>query len=147
METEKQVALNGFAAEPYFLFTAVCYDVRCDLVWFGQHLRSLQQVILHCTCSLPTKLKHLLFHFPSCQLQREREKARGDSCSAEVELEEQWWLLDSSVRENPLLSTDLSWGFFFFPFLCTECLGTFILHRICQLCFCFNVYKAFCGPV
>lgn len=35
----------------------VCYDAGCDLVQLGQHLSSLLQVMLHCTHSLPIKLK------------------------------------------------------------------------------------------
>lgn len=106
---------------PYFHFTVVCYDAGCDLVRFGRHLRSPLQVILHCTCSLPIKVKRLLPRLASCGLQRARERKRkrekggkkslwgfvlgcsGAEGTAAASAQQREW-----VSEKPRLSADLS---------------------------------------
>lgn len=91
----------------------MCCDAGCDLVRFGQHLRSLLQVILHCTHSLPIKTEVFATLLGFLWVAEEKKKACGDSCSAAVEPEEERQLLHSSASENPLLSTDLSFVVFF----------------------------------
>lgn len=59
--------------QPLFHFGAVCCYAGCDLVGFGQRVRSLLQVIRHCTRSLPLKLMPWLLCLASCVLQREGE--------------------------------------------------------------------------